>query len=266
MKAHRALTIFVLLVSQVILSQELPTLTAEQILDRNLDAIGGKKAWAQVKTVLVESNFTGAPSVLWLSAISGVKTSPRGKKGTLQVIYELPDKYRSLMSVDGVGYYFYACNGEARWWNRSDGTFEVDRTGKSKCKAPAYPQQWSDRYNKLEVKGTKNIDGHLAYVIRLTPKEGTPSTEYFDTESFLLVRSENSLAIPAYLNVMMVEDFADYRDVSGVKVPFLEKRSVRTSTGMDESTITVVRCVINSELSDGTFSLPEPKKISKTWR
>lgn len=260
MNARRAVLIFLVFATHVLFSQQPRALTGEQILDKNLDATGGREAWQQIKTFLLEAKFTGpAPSILTLSVVMPITL---GEGGTLHFAYEKPDKVRWLTSVDGVGDFLYACNGGVQWRNRDDGSLDVDRSGKSNCKSPDTPKSWGDKYKKIEAKGVKKFSGRSTYVVRSTTRTGNTLTEFFDQETFLRVRSERMLAIPGYRAVTVVEDYSDYREVNGLKIPFFTRKSVWKGTGIEESTTTVTHCAINTKLPESTFAVPPETKTS----
>jgi len=72
----------------------------------------------------------------------------------------------------------------------------------------------------MTVTGIETIRGRSAYVVELTPKEGRPERLYFDRENGLLLRRHREIETP--VGVLPEEyDFDDYRDVAGVKSPFL---------------------------------------------
>jgi hypothetical protein len=69
------------------------------------------------------------------------------------------------------------------------------------------------------VKGKETIDGHDAYFVQ-GDREGKPPLKlYFDEKSGLLVRLIRYGDTPLGLLPTQV-DYADYREVDGVKIPF----------------------------------------------
>lgn len=92
---------------------------------------------------------------------------------------------------------------------------------------------------KLEAKGTKKVKGREAYVVQVKPKKGSAMRLYFDSETFMWVRtdygktsltrelsrtSENINDINNQAGSEQTFDFyietSDFRDVDGVKLPF----------------------------------------------
>lgn len=76
-----------------------------------------------------------------------------------------------------------------------------------------------DIFSSLQTTGVDMLDSHPALVV-IGKREGLPDTKlYFDHESGLLVRMMRFEETPLGLNPVQ-NDYADYRDVNGVKVPF----------------------------------------------
>jgi hypothetical protein len=76
-------------------------------------------------------------------------------------------------------------------------------------------------YTRIELVGSADVDGKLAFALRFTPKLGDPQVRYFDCNSFLMVRmdlvqrmrhqrdgTESAYKVEAY--------YSDYRDFSGL--------------------------------------------------
>jgi len=81
-----------------------------------------------------------------------------------------------------------------------------------------------DTYPQMRVLGKENIDAREVYVVGATSREGDREKLYFDVASGLLVRKVSAFRT-AFGSIPEVMDFSDYRDVSGVKLPFTIKWS-----------------------------------------
>jgi len=67
--------------------------------------------------------------------------------------------------------------------------------------------------------GKRNINGRDCYLVAAEPAEGDARELYFDTERGLLVRTVRFDASP-FGPLPNAVDYADYRQVDGVRVPF----------------------------------------------
>jgi hypothetical protein len=98
----------------------------------------------------------------------------------------------------------------------------------------------------------QKIDGREVKMIRaVLPDNRGQETLYFESQSGLLVRRVTILRT-ALGGIPQQYDYSDYRDVNGVKIPFLTK--VSTAENIQTRTITEAR--FNVPVDDHDFSLP----------
>src|SRR5437660_1593115 len=118
-------------------------------------------------------------------------------------------------------------------------------------------------FSETRTEATEKIGDHEAYVVA-GQREGKPPIRlYFDKESGLLVRlvrfGETALGwLPTQI------DYADYRDVDGVKVPY--RWTLARPSG--RFTIQINQAEQNVPLDDSKFTKPEvppeqPKPLAK---
>jgi zinc protease len=92
-----------------------------------------------------------------------------------------------------------------------------------------------------------------AYAIQLTPKSGPGVKAFIDAESFMLVRTIISVNVPQLGGpIEQVVDFSDFRDVDGIKMPYMTKSTNPVQT----ITATVTDVQHNVEIDDTSFTKP----------
>jgi hypothetical protein len=120
------------------------------------------------------------------------------------------------------------------------------------------PLHLKERYQNLAVKPAyETIAGKQAVVLTGTPYPTVTEELAFDRESGLLLRrSIVSGSAGGFGIVALGEqvDYSDYRDVSGVKVPF----AVRHATFNAVSTEQFTDVKINAPVADTIFAKPAP--------
>ena len=104
---------------------------------------------------------------------------------------------------------------------------------------PAAPR-WRELYPRTELVGMKKILGHSCYVVQLTSGSGESIVHYYDSGSFLLLRSQDDL---------QTIDYSDYKPVAGIRIPFTTVK--RTAT--DVNTLRVKQAIANREMDDSLF-------------
>jgi outer membrane lipoprotein-sorting protein len=97
--------------------------------------------------------------------------------------------------------------------------------------------------------GTEDTTGRKLYHLRLTARNGAAQECYLDADTGLEARTVS----PSPMG-MLEEEFSDYRDVQGLKMPF----SVRTlQNGKPVAEITIERIEINGVIDDALFRKPD---------
>lgn len=189
------------------------TPTADQILDKYYQAIGGKAAVEKL-------NSRVSKGTLELPAM--------GISGSLEGYAKAPNKNITIISLEGVGEFKQGFTGTEAWsLNPMEGmkTLSGDELDTAKRDADFYSNiKIKENFPKLEVKGTEKVGDKTAYVIVGTPAKGAPEKFYFDTQSGLLLRRDSERQTGQGL-FHIEATMEDYKDVDGVKIPFTVKQS-----------------------------------------
>ena len=209
-------------------------LSGEQIVEKHLAAVGGREALARFKTrvalgtIKKEDEPDGQMAIMSeapnkLSVFYGfrdfdVRMIYDGNKAFVRPVFRrdlssLADKYQDMLSS---GFMFNSISLYNLIANSADLTFES--------------------------KGTKKVAGKDAYVVQVKPRKGPQMKLYFDTSSFMWVRTDFGTASVArqmgpFTNDVVNQggteatiDFyietSDFRDVDGVKLPFRFEQTI----------------------------------------
>jgi len=179
-----------------------PLPTADQILDKYVQAMGGADALQKI------SSRIGKGSI-----------SFGGQKSLVEVYSKAPDK-RATVTHTPNGESVTAYDGHVGWLTGMGRPREMSpaETEAFKLDADFYlPVHMKQIFNQLRVRPPEKIgDGEAYQVVGL--RQGQPPVRfYFDEQSGLLVREVRYAQTP--LGRMPTQiDYADYRDADGVKV------------------------------------------------
>jgi hypothetical protein len=219
-------------------------LTAEQIIDRSIEATGGRAAIEKLTS-------THARGVMEFTS--------QELHGTMELFAKAPDKQLLIMNLETVGEIRQAFDGHVAWGQDAEGrVIEISGAPLGDVQRSAVFNaaiKWREQFPKAEVTGKETVGDRKAWVVRLTPATGKPILRYFDTETFLMLRETGNRDTPQ--GPMDVRaDFSDYRDVGGVKAPFL----IRQNLPMGEIVLRVSEIENNVEIEDARFAKPAEKK------
>jgi hypothetical protein len=118
------------------------------------------------------------------------------------------------------------------------------------------PLHLKERYQNLSVKPAyETVSGKSSVVLSGNPYPNVTEELAFDRESGLLVRRTLTSGSAGGFGIMALGeqiDYTDYRDVSGVKVPF----GIRHSTWNAVTTEALTDVKINAPVADTVFAKP----------
>lgn len=193
--------------------QQQPDLpAAASVIDRFLDASGGKSALAKHKTRY-------SRGTLEMSAMR--------LKGTIELYQKAPNKQLSAMNMPGFGLVQEGFDGEVAW-SRDPATGLREKKGAELASTRLFAHfhrtlMMRELYPVTEVKGGAAVEGRNTWLIEARPVEGHPEKWYFDKETGLLVRTNIEREGP-HGRLQVEADMEDYREVDGIKLPFRMKQ------------------------------------------
>lgn len=213
--------------------------TVDQLLDNYVKAIGGRDAWMKINSRISKGT---------------IDVPAYNVTGTVEVHQKAPDSMLYAVVIAGQAFQ-RGFDGKVAWADDpSNGVKEETGAAFDAAKSEAdFYHQLDLRkiYSNLKVSGTEKVGDHDTFVLDATNAEGDIDKMYFDTKTWLLVRSANHRHTDNGV-VVYQADIDDYRDVNGIKIPFTVNQ---TST---EASFTIKYTDIqqNVDLADGQFSKP----------
>ncbi len=224
--------------------------TADEIIEKHLAAAGGRAALSKVTSRIARGTIA--------------LTTPVGElKGTVEVYNKRPNKSRTLVKIDASAFGGSEIVNDQRF----DGTtgyvidsFQGNRdiTGEQleAMKNGSFPTPlltYKEAGTTVALANREKIGASDAYVVQLTPKSGPAVKAFIDADSFMLVRTIISINVPQLGGpIEQVVDFSDFRDVDGIKIPYVTKSSNPIQTV--SATVTDVKQ--NVEIDDSSFVKP----------
>jgi hypothetical protein len=210
--------------------------TVEQVLDRYVQAIGGKAA-AQALTSRVMKGTITAPGF--------------GVKGTIEIYAKAPNKRLTEIAASILGTSRVGFNGTVAWEEENGAVRELPVFAKRE--ADFYlPINLKRLYPMIEFKGKESIGKREAFRLEAR-RGGNPKRWYFDVESGLLLRTEVRSSEDKLLNR---EDYEDYRAVDGIQIPFITRQIERDGT---EIIINLSVVTHNAPIDEAKFDKPMAK-------
>ncbi len=226
--------------------------TAAEVLERSVTAMGGRAAFASVKSRSTIGTIT-------LSTPGGEVT------GSVDVLNAVPNKSRSLIQVDlsslGAGPYVLDTRFDGTMGHVLDnlqGNRDMSGNQLDNMRNGSFPHPFLS-YKELgttaKLSGREKVGEREAYLVIFEPASGSVVHQYLDAETYLPVRTVVKVDVPQLgREIEQTTEYADYRDVDGLKLPF---RLAATSS-VQSYTITVTKVEHNVSVDEKLFAKPNP--------
>jgi outer membrane lipoprotein-sorting protein len=220
-------------------------MTAEQIVDKNVEVRGGLPAWRKITTIMwvghLESDRSPIPSLPFRLE------EKRPGKSRFEVT---EPSQRSMRVFDGM-------NG---WKMRpgQDGRPEMTRFTPQEVKfardAPGLQGPLIDyraRGSTVELEGTEPVDGSTAYRIGVRLASGERQTVWIDAASFLEIRYDRTAYDTKGPKGSVSVRYRDYKEVEGLALPSVFE--IGGAAGGKPDRMVIERVALNPELDDREF-------------
>jgi hypothetical protein len=217
--------------------------TADEIVGKYIQAIGGKDVLNKITSVYTETTM----EVMGMS-ITG-KTTVLNGKGMKQ-------------EMDVMGSTMTTCLTDKGGWSinpMTGGTDPVDmpdeqyNSSKSQINVGGPFLNFAEKGSKVELLGTEAVGAVNAYKIKMTDAGNKTSTYFFDPTTFYLVKSIQQ----ADNQGQMVENtilFSDYKTTNGYAMPYKLDMDMG---GQMTMTMTINKVELNKPVDEAIFSKPK---------
>jgi hypothetical protein len=186
----------------------------------------------------------------------GTISDPQGNVLPVEVWQKPPDKFLISATTSG-GVMSRATSGTTAWMSGPQGARDMRQEDVAVMRRLAgllWPTGIEQRYSPLSSGRTEKVAGQDAYVVQATIGEKSRDRLFFDKQSGLLVRAIAITETPVG-PVTDQFDFGDYREVNGVKVPFLIQHYTLDRRG--DFTMKFTEVTHNVAVDDAKFAKPK---------
>ncbi|MEP6718758.1 MAG: c-type cytochrome [bacterium] len=216
--------------------------TADQILAKYTEALGGSAAIEKVKTRTLKGEWLTSNGLTW-----GYEVNQSG-----------PDRVHVVVTTPKQGVFERGFNGTAGWEKTSRGVRPIE--GPELWNLRRYPNLFKDiklkeQFSRLMFGGKDKIGDREVFVLRGMTTDNRRERLYFDAQTGLLVRRVSNM--PTMIGMIPEQvDFEDYRNVDGLMIPF----TIRISSGDPNITSTrkFTEVKLNAPVDETKFNMPPP--------
>ena len=224
------------------------SLSAEQIVEKNVAARGGLTAWRAVQTLTLSGKLdAGGKDNHQLPFVMKLK---RPNKSRMEIVFN-----------DQTAVQVY--DGKQGWkvrpfLNRSDAepyTAEQLKSAAAQDELDGPLVDYAAKGTKVALVGSEPVEGHAAYKLKLTSRSGVQRNVWIDAENFLELKIDGEPRVLDGRPHKVETYYRDYRSENGLTIPRLVETSVegvKVNHKMQISQVTV-----NDKLDDALFEKPK---------
>jgi outer membrane lipoprotein-sorting protein len=240
----RIISLSVLSLFLLILAVSAPCQTTEEVMEKMIQAQGGRDALAKIK----DSTFTGTIEMIQM-----------GISGAASMYQKEPNMMRIDAEVMGMTF-TQAYDGETAWTTNP----QTGETAKMPEKETVYmkrqalgndallnPKKYGITYNYA---GKEKIGEKEYLVLEQTYSDGYKSTIYLDPETYLVYKTKGLTLNQMSVEVEQESILSDYKEVEGMMIPHT---ITSYQDGEEFMTITLTGMSFNTGLEDSFFKMSE---------
>jgi len=227
----------------------LPGMSAEQIVERNVQARGGLEAWRAVKTLALTGKIQAGgaenpelPFVMKMKRPHSSRLELRfGEQAAVQVYDGSKGwKVRPYLNRKAVEPYTPAEEKQASGWEELDGPL-IDYARKG---------------TQVTLVGTEAVEGQPAYKLKLTLKDGQQRNVWIDGSTFLERKIDgDARKVDGKMHAAFIF-YRDFKKQGGLTIPTVLETLVE-GAGQKPHKLSVDTIAINEATPDSLFSKPD---------
>jgi hypothetical protein len=234
-----ALTILAFSLTGNLLSQ-----TADEIISKYIQAIGGSDRISKITSVYTESTIEamGAQGIIKSTTLNG-----KGMRTDIEI----------------AGFNITSCYTDKQGWsiNTMTGISKAEimpgdqyNLGKDQIIIGGPFINYADKGYKVALLGTDSVANENCYKIKFTSPDSILSVYFFDTRTFYLVQTVSQSVAMGQI-VESSTNYSDFRQTDGYTIPY--KMELSLSGGLYLNEMTVTKVELNKPVDELIFKKPE---------
>ena len=242
----------------------LPAMSAAQVVDRNVSARGGLAAWQAVHTMVWKGKM-GAGATTYAEITAKGKLEQKEREETLlPFTFEFKRPLKSRIEIEFNGQTaIQVFDGTSGWklrpfLGRKDWEAFTPEELKQASSAPGIDGlliDYAAKGAKVESAGTDMVEGHAAYKLTVTRKDGEVRHVWVDGQSFLDIKIDGEpRKLDGHPHPVVIY-LRDFRRDQSLMVPHVLETAVQGVPRTEKINIDSV--AVNPPLDDARFTKPK---------
>jgi len=216
--------------------------TADEVISKYLVFIGGEQQWKTIHTIVTSGIYNYGGIEFPFTSYS-----------------KAPNLYKFVVPFNGK-YYAQAFNGKTGWKidafkNQTEKTLLSGKPALAMANEADVELEspfinYQKKGHKAILEGKDTLGERECYKVRFIRNNGDTDTCFFSSDNFALIKKKAISKNEEMENKMLDTFYSDYREINGVKIPF-----VSTSKSDEQTilTITIQKIEMNVPIPDTDF-------------
>jgi hypothetical protein len=218
--------------------------TAEEVIEKHIQFIGGKSEWRKIKTLITSGDYDYGGIVFPFTTYS-----------------KTPNCYKFIVPFNGK-YFAQGYDGKNGWKidafkNETKPTIlqgkeatQLLNEADVEIESPFI--DYLKKGHSAVVEGNEIVDDQKCFKIKFTRRTGDTEYYWFDEKSFSMIKKKAIAKNPELGGSEIETSYSDYRNIEGIKIPF---KSVTESNGQMILTVMIKNVKANSTLKEKDFKV-----------
>lgn len=221
--------------------------TADELLDKNIKAMGGKEKLQSIQTMRISGTMKMGPMEAPFTMIKARPSETR-MEFTIQGM-------NGIQAFDGTtGWSMMPFGGNKDPQKMTDEQLKDVRED-ADFDGPTF--NYKAKGNKVEYVGKEDVEGTPAYKLHVTTKDGKESNLFIDAETYLTLRTEGMRNIQGQ-NLEVSTTFGDYKTEDGVTMAYSMESRVKGKEEMGGQSLIIQKVEMNPKIDKTIFAMPAP--------
>jgi outer membrane lipoprotein-sorting protein len=224
-------------------------LSADQIIAKNVEAMGGMAKLKAIKSVRMTGKASGGPMEV-----------------PFVMEHKRPGSFHQDVTIQNM-HLIQAFDGKTGWTinpfagyggKKDPELMDADelKSAQDQADLDGPLVDYKEKGNKVEYLGKEDLEGSPVHKLQVTLKSGNVKTIYLDADSFLEIKSASKRVIRG-TEVETETTIGDYKEEGGVMMPHSLETGAKGRP--EKQKITIEKVEINPALDDALFKMPEKK-------
>ncbi|HEX5168218.1 MAG TPA: hypothetical protein VFW11_03535 [Cyclobacteriaceae bacterium] len=216
--------------------------TADQVIAGYVSFIGGKHAWHRIKTMMIHGTYDYG-----------------GMKFNFDSYAKSPNRYKFIVG-ENEKYYAQGFNGTRGWkidaFNDEKtptiltGSAALSMVNEADVELEDALINYESKGHQAVLEGMDTVEQKVCFKIKFVRKNGDLEYYYFDAETSKLMMKKALSKNPEMQGEWLTTFYSDYRNISGIKVPFNVVRKLNEQVIL---TTMVEKVILNEPIRESEF-------------